>query len=53
MEGFKKIKLSIKLLTGNLAELYPKAKYYKLFDYVVISLKSDSILTPEFNTLLN
>lgn len=52
MEGFKKLNVSIKLLTNPISELYPKAKYHQLFDYVVISLKSDSILTTEFNTIL-
>jgi len=52
MEGFKKLNLSIKLLTNPISDLYPKAKYHNMFDHVVISLKSDSILTTEFNTLL-
>lgn len=52
MEGFKKLNVSIKLLTNPISDLYSKAKYHNLFDHVVISLKSDSILTSEFNTIL-
>ena len=49
MQGFKKLNVSIKLLTDSLTELYSKSKYKSLFDYVVLSLKSDSVLTNEFN----
>jgi len=52
MEGFKNLNVSIKLLTDSLSELYTKSKYKNLFDFAVISLKSDSVLTDDFNVIL-
>ena len=52
MEGFKKLNVSIKLLTNPISDLYKLPKYHQMFDHVVISLKSDAVVTPEFNVLL-
>ena len=53
LEGFKKLNISLKFITGDLTDLYIKSKYKGLFDLVVMSLKSDSVLTEEFKVLLN
>lgn len=53
MEGLRKLNVSFKLLNGSLTDLYTKSKYKGLFDIVVFSLKTDSVMQPEFNVLLN
>jgi hypothetical protein len=54
MEGLKKLNVSIKLLSGSVSDLFTKSKYKGLFDIVVLSLKSDGVLTDEaINVLLN
>jgi len=52
LPGLKKLNVSFKLMTGPLADLYTKSKYQGLFDIVVLSLKSDSVIQEEFNVLL-
>lgn len=48
LPGLKKLNISFKLLTGPISDLYSKSKYQHHFDIAVLSLKSDSVITPEF-----